>query len=217
MKKIIHYLNPKLIAVTGGMGSGQSTVCEYLKSFGCKIINLDVKAKQIIQNDISLQNELKRTFGKKIFNAQNQLDNKVLAGIAFSNAAKTEKLNKLVHPRMVTEVVEEMESARFSHKYPLIVIDAALIYEMNIEQIFDAIIVVYADLETRTKRIIERDKLAKADILNRIDKQIPLDEKRAWADHVIDNNDSLANLKRQTEKIYDKLIADIRTEKRIRV
>ena len=61
MKKIIHYLNSKVVAVTGGMGSGQSTVCDYLKDFGCKIINVDQKAKQIIQKDISLQKELKNS------------------------------------------------------------------------------------------------------------------------------------------------------------
>ena len=217
MKKIIHYLNPKLVAVTGGIGSGQSTVCEYLSSYGCKIINLDIKAKQIIGKDLSLQNELKKTFGKKIFNADNRLDNKLLASIVFSDVIKTEKLNKLVHPKMVPEIIEEMETARFSHKYPLIVLDAALIFEMNTEQIFDAVIVVYATLEHRIKRIMERDGLSKADILNRVDKQIPLEDKKEWGDYVIDNNGSMTHLKKQTEQIYKKLIEDIRLEKRIRV
>jgi dephospho-CoA kinase len=217
MKKIINYINPKLIAVTGGMGSGQSTVCDYLKSLGCKIINLDVKAKQIIQTDLNLQKELKKTFGRKIFDAKNRLDNKTLAAIAFSDETKTMKLNKLVHPRMISEVIEEMESARFSRKFPLIVIDAALIYEINMEQMFDIVIVVDTDLETRIKRIMERDGLTRSEIMNRINRQIPLDEKKEWADYVINNNVSLEELKKQTRKIYEKLVEDILSEKRIRV
>ena len=217
MKKIINYLDPKVIAVTGGIGSGQSTVCNYLKDLGCKIINLDVKAKQIIQKDLNLQKELKIAFGKNIFKADNKLDTRKLANIVFVDEEKTYRLNKIVHPRMVAEVIEEMESARFSNKYPLVVIDAALIYEINIEQIFDAIIVVYSNLEKRIARIKERDSLNQNEIMSRVNRQIPLNEKKEWADYVIDNNGSLKDLKKQTEKVYDKLIDNIRIEKRIRV
>ena len=139
MKRIIKYANPKVIAVTGGIGSGQSTVCTRLLERGCRIIDVDKKAKQIINKDAALQRELKKVFGEKIFSADGKLNRKLLAQIAFKEESNTLQLNNLIHPRMVAEVVEEMESARFSGKYPLIVIDAALIYEISIEQMFDAI------------------------------------------------------------------------------
>jgi len=217
MKRIIKYANPKVIAVTGGIGSGQSTVCTRLLERGCRIIDVDKKAKQIINKDAALQRELKKVFGEKIFSADGKLNRKLLAQIAFKEESNTLQLNNLIHPRMVAEVVEEMESARFSGKYPLIVIDAALIYEISIEQMFDAIIVVYASMENRIKRVMERDGLSRREIITRVRRQIPLDDKKQWADFVVDNNGSLDDLKRQTDQIFEKLTVRVQKARRLRV
>ena len=110
-----------------------------------------------------------------------------------------------------------METARFSQRYPLIIVDAALIYEISIEKMFDAVIVVFAGLNTRLQRVMERDDLKRAEVLARVRRQIPLEEKKAWADYVIDNNGAKENLKMQAEQIYEALISDIKMAKRIRV
>ena len=217
MKRITKYTNPKVIAVTGGIGSGQSTVCKRLSELGCRIIDLDKKAKQIIEKDASLQRELKKTFGKEIFTPDGNLNRKLLGRLAFSHESKTMELNKLVHPRMVADVVEEMETARFSEKYPLIVIDAALIFEISIEQMFDAVIVVYANKDNRIQRVMKRDDLKHNEILARMRRQIPLEDKKEWADHVIDNNETIEELYKQTEQIFNKLVQSIKTAHRIRV
>lgn len=217
MKRIIKYKNPKVIAVTGGIGSGQSTVCGLFQNLGCKIIDVDIKAKQIIQKDVLLQKELKKAFGQEVFFKDGSLNRKHLAHLAFRDEVKTLELNKIIHPRMVSEVIEEMETARFSQRYPLIIVDAALIFEISIEKMFDAVIVVFANLNNRIKRVMERDDLKRAEVLARVRRQIPLEEKRAWADFVIDNNDAIDNLKKQTDKIFENLTDDIQTVKRIRV
>ena len=217
MKKITKYINPKIIGVTGGIGSGQSTVCRYLKDMGCKIIDVDKKAKQIINKDQSLKADLKKAFGSEIFDKNGKLDRRLLASIAFRDEEKTRQLNRLVHPKMVAEVIEEMENARFSQKYPIIVIDAALIYEISIEQMFDYIITVYAPLQTRLARVMARDKQTRNEVMARVRRQISLDEKRKWADFVIDNNDSLENLQRQTEVIFNKIVGQVKTTRAIRV
>lgn len=217
MKKIIKYLDPKVIGVTGGIGSGQSTVCKVFASLDCKVIDVDKKAKGIIDKDKTLQRELKQAFGEEIFFQDGKLNRRLLANIAFTDESKTLLLNNLVHPRMVAEVVEEMEQARFSQRYPLIVIDAALIYEISIEQIFDAIIVVYSDQKQRVDRVMKRDGLKRDEIITRIRRQIPLEDKREWADFVIDNNGSLQDLQQQCQKIYDQLVETIRISKGIRV
>jgi dephospho-CoA kinase len=217
MKRIIKYANPKVIAVTGGIGSGQSTVCNRLQSLGCRIINVDKKAKRIIAKDHALKKELKSVFGHDIFFKDGSLNRKLLASLAFQSDIKTMQLNKLVHPRMVAEIVEEMETARFSQKYPLIVLDAALVYELSLEQMFDAVIVVYTHLDKRIKRVIERDGLNRKEILSRVRRQIPLDEKKQWADFVVDNNGTLDDLNFQINEIFEDLTSDIRTASRIRV
>jgi dephospho-CoA kinase len=216
LKRITRYINPKVIAVTGGIGSGQSTVCARFQVMGCKIIDVDKKAKQIIQKDIFLQEELKKAFGEKVF-SDGKLNRKMLADLAFSTESRTWQLNKLVHPRMVSEVIEEMEASRFSEKYPLIVIDAALVYEISIEQMFDAVIVVWSSLENRIKRVMERDNLKRTEILARVKRQIPLEDKKSWADYVIDNNGSIEDLNKQADKIYNELMKGIKTARRIRV
>lgn len=217
MKKIVKYKNPKVIGVTGGIGSGQSSVCQYLSKLGCKVIDVDKKARQIINRDRSLQSDLKKTFGNKIFFRNGQLNRRLLASIAFQDEEKTQKLNRLVHPRMVAEVIEEMENARFSQKYPLVVIDAALIYEISIEQMFDSIIVVYTSLKMRIERVMNRDKQTRDEIMARVLRQISLEEKKKWADYIIDNDGTLEDLEKQTQTVFDNITDDIQVIRAIRV
>jgi dephospho-CoA kinase len=217
MKRITKYLDPRIVAVTGGIGSGQSTVSDYLSGLGCKVIDVDRKARQIIDNDSALQQELKKIFGQDIFDGNGQLKRRLLASLVFGDLEKTKRLNHLVHPRMVAEIVEEMEEARFSRRYPLVVVDAALVFELNMEKMFDAVIVVNAALETRIQRVMQRDGQSREEIMARIQRQIPLEDKVHWASHVIDNNESLEELKKQTLQIFEELTADLPVEKRIRI
>lgn len=199
------YKDPLIVAVTGGMGSGQSTVCSFFKEWGCMVINADLEAKRVIQKNIALQSDLKKTFGDDIFKNK-KLNTKRLAEIAFSDELKTRKLNQLVHPRMVESIIEQMEKARFSGKYPIIVIDAALIYEISIEQNFDFIIVVNTPISIRQKRVFQRDNISRKEFNDRISKQISLEEKCKWADFVIDNKGTLEDLKQNTKKVFDTLL-----------
>jgi dephospho-CoA kinase len=202
------YNNPIIVAVTGGIGSGQSTVCNFFKEWGCKVINADIKAKEVINRDRKLQRELKTAFDRSIFRRDRTLDTKRLAKLAFRDEINTQKLNQLVHPRMVESLVEEMEQARFSGKYAIILIDAALIYEICIENMFDAVIVVDAPIRMREKRVIERDNMTRKEFRARLDKQIPLDDKVKWADYVIKNDGTLDNLKQKTRTIYSLLLKE---------
>lgn len=200
------YRNPLIVAVTGGIGSGQSTVCSFLKQAGCKIINADDKAKEVIKRNRLLQKKLKETFGKEIFDAAGKLDTSRLADAAFKDAIQTQRLNQLVHPMMVESLVEEMEQARFSGRYPIVIIDAALVYEISIEQMFDAVVVVDAPLMQRQKRVRERDGVTRKQFMARLDKQIPLEKKVEWADFVITNDSSLGDLQKATMDVFKKLM-----------
>ncbi len=206
MRKRKEFKNPKVIGVTGGIGSGQSTVCNIFKRLGCKIINVDEKAKQVIKKNKTVQNEIKKEFGNKVFFRDGTLNRKLLASIAFEDENKTQLLNRIVHPRMVADVVEEMESARFSGRYPLIIVDAALIYEISIEKLFEHVIVVFSNQNQRVKRVMQRDNVKKEEVMARMDRQIPLVEKQKWADYVIDNRGEIADLEKQVQKVFDELV-----------
>lgn len=199
------YNHPLVVAVTGGIGTGQSTVCSYFEEWNCKVINADKKARDVINKNRRLQHELQKEFGKDIM-VKGRLDRKRLAEVAFKDELQTGKLNRIVHPRMVESLVEEMERARFSKKYPIIIVDAALIYEISIERNFDAVITVTAPMEMRWKRTYQRDSMSKQQFGERVDKQIPVEEKARWADIVINNNGSLDDLKIKTRRVYNKLM-----------
>ncbi len=204
MKK--EYKFPLVVAITGGIGSGQSTVAGFFRKWGAWVINADQKAKEVIQRDRGVKNNLRQTFGKDIFDRRGKLITNRLAQLAFKDELSTQKLNQIVHPRMVGYLVEEMEQARFSKRYPIVAVDAALVYEISIEQMFDTIIVVYAPMELRFKRVKQRDGMKRSEFLARVDKQIPLEEKRQWADFVIDNSGSLEELEKQSWAVFEKLL-----------
>jgi dephospho-CoA kinase len=210
MVRKVKYLDTKLVAVTGGIGSGQTTVSKMLDDLGAKVINVDRKVKQLMQRDAALQRELRHAFGKQAFNEKKELNNKWLAEIVFSDETKLQMLNRIVHPRMVAEIVEEMEAARFSGKFPIVVVDAALIYEVSIEQMFDIIIVVNCRKDTRIKRVMQRDDMKRDDVLSRMRHQIPLEEKAKWADVVITNNGTEEELKKSVDEAFEKITADLR-------
>ncbi|MCD4691473.1 MAG: dephospho-CoA kinase [Calditrichales bacterium] len=210
------YHNPLVAAVTGGIGSGQSTVCSFLKKRQCKVVNADLKAKEVIRKDRKLQNKLKTIFGNDIFINNGELNRQRLADLAFKDEFHTHKLNQLVHPRMVESIIEEMENARFSKRFPIVIVDAALIYEISIEKMFDVVIVVNAPLNLRQKRVIERDNITRKQFKDRLDKQIPLEEKVKWADFVIENNSTLEDLENSTHKVHQELIKMQRGMKRIK-
>ncbi len=200
------YKDPLIIAVTGGIGSGQSTVCKFFEEWGCKVINADLKAKEVIQKDKKLQRELRKTFGGDIFFDNGQLNTKRLAELAFRNELEIQKLNQLVHPRMVESLIEEMEHARFSGKYPMVIIDAALVYEISIEKMFDAVIVVDAPLPLRQQRVKDREGMTRKQFKERVDRQIPLEDKVKWADFVIKNDGTLDELKERSRQVFEKLM-----------
>ena len=204
MKK--KYNNPLVVAVTGGIGSGQTTVSKLFGKWGAKVINADLKAKEIMQKDREIRKALKQTFGNNVFFRNGKLNTRLLAELAFKDELHTQKLNQIVHPRMVSYIVEEMEEARFSKRYPMVVIDAALVYEINIEQLFDAIVVVYAPIDERYRRVRQRDGMSKQEFFSRVDRQIPLEEKRKWADFVIDNSGSFEELEREARQVFEKLL-----------
>jgi dephospho-CoA kinase len=210
------YHNPLIAAVTGGIGSGQSTVCSFLKKWQCKVVNADLKAKEVIRKDRKLQNKLKTIFGNDIFINNGELNRQRLADLAFKDEFHTHKLNQLVHPRMVESIIEEMENARFSKRFPIVVVDAALIYEISIEKMFDVVIVVNAPFSLRQNRVMERDNITRKQFKDRFDKQIPLEEKVKWADFIIENNSTINDLENRTHKVHQELIKMQRGMKRIK-
>jgi len=196
-----------LIGLTGGMGCGQSTVSKHFESKGCLVLNADKLAHKILDRDNDVKQELGKAFGRRIFFRNRRINRRILGELAFKSKEKTHKLNKIVHPRLVEEVINRIASARDSRKYKVVCLDAALIYEMQMEKMFDYVVVVASRMKLRITRIQERDKLEETLIKDRMENQIPIEEKSKWGDFVIHNNGTLEQLEEKSVKLYKQIIA----------
>ncbi len=206
----------KVIGITGGTGCGQTTVANLFGDLGARVIHADDIGHRILQSDPSVRQELVAAFGKSILNRDGSINRKMLGDLVFKDQTKLYRLNAIVHPHMIAEVVEQLEEARQSGKFPLIVVDAALIYELSLEHMFDAIVVVTARLKERVRRLKERDGLSEREIMKRIQSQIPVQEKARWADYVIRNTGTLEDLRRHVEGVYRKILGIRQTIRRRR-
>ncbi len=179
------------IAITGGIGSGKSTLANYLASKGYVVINADDISKDILTFDESIIKKVIKEFGSDSYK-DGKLNKKFIAVRVFSNPAKLNKLNSILHPRVLQKIDTLIDKEYKDEKF--VFIEAALIYEVDIEKKFDYVVLVTADFNIRLKRSAESGKFNEEDFINRDNKQIPQEEKEKRADFIFSNNESKKDL-----------------------
>jgi dephospho-CoA kinase len=173
------------IAVTGGIGSGKSSVCDIFHSDGYPILYADDISKEILSTDQSVKEKIVKEFGSESF-FEGKPNHKFLSEKVFSDEKKVGKINSILHPPVIEKIVSLMEHELKQSK--MVFVEAALIYEAKMEHLFDYVIAVTAPDETRIKRVMESRGLSKDEVINRMNKQIPQEKKKSLADFVIENN-----------------------------
>jgi dephospho-CoA kinase len=190
----------KIIGLTGGIGSGKTTVARQFESFGIPIYIADEEAKKIMELPEVIEN-IKTIFGSEIFDNA-KLNRQKLAKIVFNDKDKLQELNKIVHPK----VKSHFENWLIENKSaPIVIKETALLFETGSEMNFDSIITVTTPLAIRVQRVIERDKIDNEAVLNRINNQISDEIKIAKSNFVI-HNDNLESLTIQVKNIYNQLL-----------
>mgnify|MGYP006281292481 CR=1 FL=1 len=195
-----------IIGLTGGIASGKSTVSNILRKQDVYIIDADKLVHQILQKGNRGYKKVVDQFGEKILNSQNQIDRNKLGQIVFSDKKKLKKLENITHPLVISIIKDKIESKQDDYEH--IVVDAPLLYESGLDKLTDQDWVVYADYDVQLKRLMERDDLSREEAKNRIEKQLSLEKKRELADVVINNNDSIADLKEKVLHKWKKLIVE---------
>lgn len=196
----------KVIAITGGTGCGQSTASKLLGTkYNCKVIHADLIAKQIVDTNPVVKELIRDEFGAQYFNERDELKRKELGQYVFSNKNATQRLNSIVHPILVEELILEIEESQENQSHRCIIIDAALIYELALERYFDAVIVVYTPKQKRIQRVMKRDNITQKEVYDRMANQFDLAEKKSWADFVIDNSKSIEDLEIEIDKLIPKI------------
>lgn len=190
------------IGVTGGIGSGKTTVCRIFETLGIPIYYADDRAKAIMIENKELIKTIKKIFGKEAYHKDGTLNRTHIAGIAFANKGKLALLNAAVHPA----VAEDGKNwHRKQRRVPYTVKEAALLFEAGSYKQLDYVITVTAPEEIRIQRVINRDKTTKKQVKARIDKQMPEEEKVKLSDFVIDNDGEQALIP-QVVAIHRKLL-----------
>jgi dephospho-CoA kinase len=190
----------RVLGLTGGIGSGKSMVAQMFAELGAVVLDADQLAREVVEPGQPALREIAATFGPGMLLSDGRLDRPKLAEIIFADPAQRAKLDAITHPR-IRALMEERIKARRSGPGVLIV-DIPLLYENDRTHTVERVIVVWVDPKTQQRRLRERDRLSADAARQRIAAQMPLDLKRARADHVIDNSGSRQDTRRQVEAIY---------------
>lgn len=189
----------RIIGVTGGIGSGKSTVSKILASLGAQVIDADVLARQIVQKGQKALEEIVNYFGEVVLDSEGNLDRKKLSGIVFKDKKKLEALNSITHKYIAGKIIEEIKKIKEDET---VVVDAPIPIEHGFIDVVDEIWTVIADKEVRIKRVMERSGLTYNEVEDRINSQLSDEFYLSISDRVIVNNGSIEELRLQVEKYF---------------
>jgi len=206
-------LMARTIGLSGGIGSGKSTVSRMLQELGAALIDADAIVHELQAPGTPLLAEIRDAFGGSILDAAGALDRKALGAIVFADPDARALLGQLVHPRVGEEMVQRSRAAVAAGN-PLIVLDIPLLFEgraagtgTSARMSYDSTLLVWVPQAVQLSRTMARDRCSREEAQARIDAQMPLDEKRELADAVIDNAGALAETQRQVEAFFREVIA----------
>lgn len=189
--------------MTGGIGTGKSTVSRLFREMGARVVDADLVAKEVVEPGRPAWEEIVREFGRKFLNSDQSINRRSLADLVFSDRLALERLNRIVHPRVYRVMRLEIRKAR-SERIPLLVLDIPLLFESPVPLRLDAVAVVYAPREVQIRRIRERDGFSRREARLRLDNQMPIREKKRLADLVIDNRGDVDDTRRQVNEIINR-------------
>ena len=201
-------LPPLRIGLTGGIGSGKSLVAGFFRELGAAVVDADAIAREVMAPGGPAYDAVMRAFGPGVLGADGMLDRKALASRIFGDTAARMQLNALTHPHIRRRLAEEAERLSAQPGVEVIVLDIPLLLETTDGRYLrlDGIVVVDATDEVRLARLSARDGLAPADTRMRLEAQMPLREKVARADWVIDNNGSPEATRAQVGALWEALL-----------
>ena len=197
-----------IVGLTGGIGTGKSTVSRKLRERGYPVIDLDVISREVIEYP-EVIDELVRNFGNEILENQNNISGKKsisrnkLRQTVFKEEKKVSVLNSIMHPPIVEEMRRQIEKLRKSYK--TVFVEVQLLFEAKLEKEFDIIVLVYADKKTQLERVLKRDGRSEGEVQQIINAQMDMTEKQRLSNYIIENNGNSEMLDLEIEKFIKKL------------
>jgi dephospho-CoA kinase len=202
------------VAVTGGAGSGKSSVCNRLKELGITIISSDTLAREAVAPGATAHKKILNYFGEKVVLSDGKLNRQMLRHIIVNDDDARRFLERFIHPE-ISKLMQQKMAIAEQNGDRVIAVEVPLLFELGMEKQFDLVVVVSADPKLRVKRLIDRDKVSREDAEELLNVQMPDREKVKRGGFVLSNNGSTEQLISSVDRLYEKFLKN--TEKRSKV
>jgi len=190
-----------IVGLTGGIACGKTTVAGLFQDFGAHVIDADLVGHRLLREDPATKKKLVATFGSSILDTKDEIDRSKLGRIVFDSLDQLQALSEIVHPPIIERIKTDIAKKSSSAEKSIIVIDAALLIELDLTYMVDFVVLVYADENIQMQRLMERG-LSYEDAQRRMKSQMPFAEKTRFADFIIYNNGSLSNTAKQAKEVW---------------
>jgi dephospho-CoA kinase len=191
----------RIIGLTGGIASGKSTVVMAFAKRGARIIDADAIGREAVEPGRRAWRGIIRAFGKGILRPDKSIDRKKLGSVVFADAKKRKRLEAIVHPEVIAGIKRQLRRYLRTSSEPVIV-DVPLLFESRLQDLFDAVVVVWIPQRLQLERLRKREPLPLREALDRVRAQMPLKEKKERADFVIDNSKGRTYAAAQVKKLW---------------
>ena len=193
------------VGLTGGLASGKSFVGGVLAELGCTVIKADELGHQALAPTGAAYESVVAEFGRDILEASGQIDRRKLGSLVFANPGRLTRLNELVHPCVISREEELAEAAFSKDPAAIVVVEAAILIETGSYKRFHKLILAMCTEEQQLERAMQREGFTREEAASRIRRQMPLAEKRKYADYVIDTSSTKESTVQQTRQVYESL------------
>ncbi len=192
-----------IIAVTGGIASGKSLVLSTFMNLGAFVIDCDILSREAVIPCTKAWWKIVAVFGKAICRHNLEIDRKKLGSIVFNDSSKRKILEQIIHPEVRRKCTERIEAIKKMMPNAIVVIDVPLLIETGVQKEFDTVIVVYVSADMQIRRLMDRDEITEEEARKMVKLQIPLAEKRTFADYIINNDGTREETEMQVRKLFE--------------
>lgn len=195
------------VGLTGGIATGKSTVSEWFRQKGAAIVDADQVARRVVEPGSEGNRRVRERFGDGVFRATGELDRKALRNWVFGDAAARKDLNDILHPLIIRRMQAEVREAEKEAPDRPVILDVPLLIEERLTYLADIVVLVYIPEELQLKRLMDREGISEEEAKRMIKAQMPITEKKKFADVLIDNSGTRADTERQVDALWETLIS----------
>ena len=196
-----------IVGLTGGIAGGKSTVSMMLGELGAQLVDFDVLARKVVNPGTPGLARIVDRFGEQVLLPDGSLDRQRLGEIVFRDRKKRRTLEQLIHPDIYQAFVGQVSQITADKPDAIIVAEVPLLVEVNLIHLFEIIVLVYTSRQVQIERLMDRQDMTRRTAAEMLETQLPIEEKKKYADHIVYNDGSLESTRRQVQALWEELVA----------